>query len=199
MKMTRNHGNDHDRNIPYTKIVKTKSNNQTSCLKVTEISYEFREPFITTGYRHPNSSIGSCLRSLLTLNNNEMLNFWTHFVPFLFVFAQLVRFAFVHDLARDDFVWPLFICIATICFFLLMSALAHAFNCMSPIARHLCFIVDYMSISIYGLGSSIAYKAYLLKIVSKDERFFDHFVIITMGFRCEFITFLFKDILLLYQ
>ena len=148
-----------------------KQNSSSSCLSVDQVSYEFREPYITTGYRCPNSSALKCIRSLLNFDNNEVLNFWTHFLPFLFVCYQLVRFCQVYDVRRDEFVWPLFIYLCTIGFYLSMSAAAHAFNCMSPIARHLCFSIDYMSISIYGLGSAISYKAYLLKLVSKDEEY----------------------------
>lgn len=146
-----------------------EKNHCSKCLFVEEVPYEFREAYIKNGYRHPNTSINNCIRSLFVLNNNEVINFWTHFVPFVFVLVQLVKFCLIYDVQRDDFVWPLFIYLCTIGFYLSMSAAAHAFNCMSPIARHLCFIIDYMSISIYGLGSAISYKAYLLKIVNKDE------------------------------
>lgn len=143
----------------------------SSCFRFHEVPYEFREVFITTGYRYPNSSFSCCIRSLFKFNNNEMLNFWTHFIPFLFVLIQLFKFYMIYDVNTDTYTWPLFIYLCTVGFYLSMSAAAHAFNCMSPIARHLCFIVDYMSISIYGLGSAISYKAYLIKLVNKDEEY----------------------------
>lgn len=151
-------------------------------LKYDEISYEFREAYIMTGYRKPNSSVRECLKSLFVLNNNEIINFWTHFVPFVYAFYNLLKFTSIYNVEKDNFAWPLFIYLTTVCFYLLMSSLAHAFNCMSPTARHLCFIVDYLSISLYGMGSSIAYKAYSLSNIIQDENFFDYFVFLAMCF-----------------
>ena len=127
-------------------------NSHRSCFEVDEISAEFREsnPFILTGYRRPNSTMRQCVRSLFTLNNNETLNFWTHFVPFLVVARELCSFCSAYDVWADDFVWPLFIYLATVCFYLITSSVAHALNSMSPVARHICFILDYLSISKYA-------------------------------------------------
>lgn len=159
-------------------------NNKKAYLKFNEVSYEFRELFILTGYRVPNSSLSSCIKSLFSLSNNESINFWTHFVPFLFSFYTLVSLCFIYDILSDDFVWPLFIYLTTICFYLLMSSIAHALNCMSPIARHICFILDYLSISIYGMGCTIAYRAYSLSTIqlNQKEKFFDYYVLLALCF-----------------
>jgi predicted membrane channel-forming protein YqfA (hemolysin III family) len=155
--------------------------------KVDQVPFEFREPFILTGYRHPNSSLKECLRSLFCINNNESINFWTHFLPFSYTFYHLIKTALNNsnnnNILGDNFTWPLFIYLFGICFYLFVSSMAHAFNCMSPIARHVFFILDYMSISVYGMGCSIAYKAYSLSVINSSnnvEKLFDNYVLLAL-------------------
>jgi predicted membrane channel-forming protein YqfA (hemolysin III family) len=140
----------------WTRRVYSRLCDAENSLTVDQVPLEFREPYILTGYRRPSSSISACLRSLFYMNNNESVNFWTHFLPFVYTFYQLVKISVNYNsIYNDDFVWPLFIYLFTSSFYLLVSSMAHALNCMSPIARHLLFIMDYLSISMYGMGSSI--------------------------------------------
>lgn len=127
-----------------------------------EVSFEFHEKFILRGYRAPNSSLKACVLSVFRLDNNETLNFWTHFIPFLYLIYEIYKINKEYDFINDNFIWPFLIFLSTAAFYLLMSALAHAFNCMSSIARHICFILDYISISMYGMGCCIGYKSYCL-------------------------------------
>lgn len=136
--------------------VKERLVDKENSLSIDQVPAEFHEPFIYTGYRRANSSIRECARSLFYLNNNESINFWTHFLPFVYTLWQLVKLSYNYsNIYNDDFMWPLFIYLLTVCFYLLNSSIAHALNCMSPIARHVFFILDYMSISMYGMGCSI--------------------------------------------
>jgi predicted membrane channel-forming protein YqfA (hemolysin III family) len=93
-------------------------------LNFKEIPIEFRESFILTGYRKPNSSIKSCLSSLFYLDNNEIINFWTHFLPFLFMAYKLFKLCSFYDLFnvhQDNLlIWPLFIYLVTVLFYLFM-------------------------------------------------------------------------------
>ena len=153
-------------------------------LSYDQVSNEFRESFILAGYRKPNCSFEKCFRSIFYWNN-ETLNFWTHFIPFLFVLKNLVSIIFYENILNDTFYMPLLIYLVTVCFYLLMSSVAHMLNCMSSSSRHICFILDYMSISVYGMGSAIAYKAYTLPNIdnSINTRFvFDHYVWYSMWF-----------------
>ena len=150
-------------------------------LRVDEVPCEFREPFIHTGYRIPNCSFRTCIKSLFCMNNNETINFWTHFFPFLFFLHELVNLC-VH-FNYCNFFLPLFLYLTTTCFYLLMSSVAHALNCMSPIARHVCFIMDYLCISICGIGCSIAYNAYTIKNIKfqlNRQISFDYYVLFAM-------------------
>ena len=93
-------------------------------LNFKEISLEFRESFILTGYRKPNSSIKSCLKSLFYFDNNEIINFWTHFLPFLFMAYKLKKLCSIYDVFNTNqdhsIVEPLFIYLITVSFYLFM-------------------------------------------------------------------------------
>ena len=49
---------------------------------VDKVPEQYQEPFILTGYRQPHSSFLYCIVSAFRLNN-ETLNIWTHFIPFV--------------------------------------------------------------------------------------------------------------------
>lgn len=159
-----------------------------SCKKVyrylnhKQVPNEFQEIFIYTGYRNPNSSLRSCFKSIFCLNNNESINFWTHFIPFLLSLGILVKNLLNNELMNDNVAYPLLVYLSTICFYLLMSSMAHMLNCMSPIARHVCFILDYLSISIYGMGCAIAYKSYTLSTIksSQKDKLFDYYILMVL-------------------
>jgi predicted membrane channel-forming protein YqfA (hemolysin III family) len=140
---------------------------------IDQVSFEFREDYILTGYRKPNTDFKSCIQSIFYLNN-ETINFWTHFIPFLFILFELLNLCFKFNIMQDYFVWPLFIYLLTVCFYLLMSSIAHMFNCLSSTARHLCFILDYLSISIYGVGSSIVYHEYTIRTTLNQQMHTNH-------------------------
>jgi predicted membrane channel-forming protein YqfA (hemolysin III family) len=134
-------------------------------LKFTDVDPEFCDPFIQTGYRNINSSFLYCIKSVFYVNN-ETLNFWTHFLPAIY-FIYKVNLLIVDPLANNlCFEWPLVVYFSSASFYLLISSFAHMFNCKSSIARHSCFLLDYLSISTYGIGSSIAYSAYTIKIIN---------------------------------
>ena len=146
---------------------------------IEQVSFEFREEFILTGYRTPNTDLKSCLQSIFYLNN-ETINFWTHFVPFVYVLVELCSLSIAHNVIKNDFMWPLFIYLFTVCFYLFMSSTAHMFNCYSSTARHICFILDYLSISIYGMGCTIAYKSYTIASMNHTHHVFDRYIWLAM-------------------
>jgi predicted membrane channel-forming protein YqfA (hemolysin III family) len=161
---------------------KNKKNPKKQLILTREqVSIEFRENYIIKGYRPPNSTLITCLKSVFNINNNEVINFWTHFIPFFLIFIYLIRFSIEYNVFNDNFMWPFFIYLSTASFYLFMSSMAHALNCMSNIARHICFILDYLSISMYGMGCCIAYKAYCLSSMPHyTSIFFDYYVTIAM-------------------
>ncbi|CAH1774516.1 unnamed protein product [Owenia fusiformis] len=125
-----------------------------------QVPDHFKELFIISGYRHPKSSPQQCILSIFDATN-ETLNFWTHFLPTLFFIWKLRALAEVYDFTHDAYSWPLLAYMFCLCVYPLTSAIAHIFNCMSDRARHFCFFLDYAALSIYGLGSAIAYRAYV--------------------------------------
>ncbi|XP_009572212.1 PREDICTED: membrane progestin receptor gamma-B-like, partial [Fulmarus glacialis] len=91
---------------------------------------------ILFGYRPPRSSAADCLLSVFQMTN-ETLNIWTHFVPACLAY------------------------LLTCCIYPLASSCAHTFSTMSTRARHICYFFDYAALSMYSLGSALAYSAYV--------------------------------------
>lgn len=120
---------------PFLKALKQPQ----TCLTDSQVSSEFREAFIKRGYRHANKPFYYYLKSMCFLNN-ETINFWSHFVPFLFV----VCYIFWKYLDEKEFDEAFFIYLVTVALYLVLSSFAHMFNSMSSTARHMCFILDYM-------------------------------------------------------
>lgn len=126
----------------------------------------YQEKYITSGYRHPYSSVTDCIVSAFRLNN-ETINIWTHFIPLVF----LVRHFYTTFPSPLFPLWsiptqyyPLLTLELSVCAYLLGSTLAHTFNCMSPRIRHICFYMDYVAISTFGIGGACSSFYYLRPI-----------------------------------
>lgn len=128
-------------------------------LTIDQVSHQYKEQFILSGYRRPYSTAQECFLSLFELQSNESLNIWTHLIP---LFAFILRFARVIaglSLA-DPYNYPLICFALCICCFCSMSCGAHMFNCMSPRLRDICFFFDYAAIATYCFGASQAFYFY---------------------------------------
>ena len=118
------------------------------------VSPLLREPYILSGYRPVGLSPVSCVRSILRWDNNEVVNFWTHFLPLvLWVYWLILSYK---ELSSDTRYLPL-LCywfggIACVFF----SSFAHLFNAISYKFRHFCFFMDYTGIALYEMGANIA-------------------------------------------
>lgn len=131
-----------------------------------KVPFEFREPFILSGYRRPRISSRDCLVSIFK-RCNETINVWSHIVACLFfVVRSLVVFS-EHNPFEDAFVYPLLsFAIGTSAMFG-MSAGAHLFNSMSSKTRHVCFFFDYAAISVYAFSAGQAFYFYSRPLNSK--------------------------------
>ncbi|XP_057237319.1 membrane progestin receptor gamma [Malurus melanocephalus] len=130
-------------------------------LSIHQVPESYREPGILCGYRPPRSSARACLRSLFCMNN-ETLNVWTHLVPagyFLWLFQGWLRVGW-----PDPRIWPFLAFLGTCCLYPLASSAAHAFSPVSDRARHLGYCCDYTALSLYSLGSALAYSAYVFPL-----------------------------------
>ncbi|GAA6100629.1 membrane progestin receptor gamma-B isoform X2 [Tachysurus ichikawai] len=128
---------------------------------VHQVPKAFQEESIISGYRHPRSSATDCILSLFQLTN-ETLNVWTHFLPTWYFLYKLLTVVFIHDVWTDAYTWPLLVYLLSCCVYPLASSCAHTFSTMSTRARHICYFFDYGALSLYSLGSAIAYSAYIV-------------------------------------
>ena len=126
----------------------------------TKIPPYYREPYISAGYRKPNSTVFEAVMYVFVLRNNDCLNFWTHFVPLLAWIAWFWRLSFKVDLS-DPYFYPLTCLWFGCCTYTFCSSMAHMLGCMSLQVRQVCFLVDYMGISMYAFSGSLATFFYL--------------------------------------
>jgi len=129
--------------------------------KFHEVPPNFKEPFIFTGYRSPTSTKFDCIKYCFT-RNNEMMNVWTHFIPFVATTWYIFKLWLVdeYDFVNDSYTWPLLTYLISCCVYPFISAFAHCFDCVSARARHVMFFMDYSAIAMYGLATCIAHYAY---------------------------------------
>lgn len=128
-----------------------------------EVPPLYRERYIKTGYRQPGSSISECIVSAFRMNN-ETLNIWSHLLPLVF-FLRHFYMTFPSKLWPPSSIptcyYPLLTEEVSICAYLLGSTLAHVFSSMTPRVRHICFYVDYVAISMFGIGGACTTYYYL--------------------------------------
>ncbi|XP_073474368.1 membrane progestin receptor gamma isoform X2 [Aquarana catesbeiana] len=159
-------------------------------LTVQQVPKVFHEDSIICGYRSPQSSASACVLSLFQMTN-ETLNIWTHFLPSWYFLWRLVSLLISPGSLHDPFMWPLFIFLVSCCIYPMMSTFAHTFSVMSTQARHICFFLDYGALSLYSLGSAVAYSAYVFPDRWVNSSFHQYFVpwavlntIISTGMSC---------------
>ena len=163
---------------------------------VDKVPEQYQEPFILTGYRQPHSSFLYCIVSAFRLNN-ETLNIWTHFIPFVAFIVYFWKTSPSQQLwtmtATEPLYYPLIAEEISILAYHLCSTIAHTFNCMSPRVRHICFYLDYAAISLYGIGvgcSTVHYswpvnsKLFLFQYPSYYIRFCSVLCIVVMYVMC---------------
>ncbi|XP_030313166.1 membrane progestin receptor gamma isoform X3 [Calypte anna] len=129
-------------------------------LSIHQVPKGYQEQGILFGYRPPRSSAADCLLSVFQMTN-ETLNIWTHFLPAWYFVWTLVGRLQGPGGREDPHSWPLLAYLLTCCIYPLASSCAHTFSTMSTRARHICYFWDYAALSMYSLGSALAYSAYI--------------------------------------
>ncbi|KAM9311946.1 membrane progestin receptor gamma [Gastrophryne carolinensis] len=144
-------------------------------LTVQQVPKVFHEDSIICGYRSPRCSAKACVLSLFQMTN-ETLNIWTHFIPTWYFLWRMLSILLLPEALHDPFMWPLFVYLISSCLYPMMSTFAHTFSIMSTQARHVCFFLDYGALSLYSLGSAIAYSAYVFPDRWVNSTFHHYFV-----------------------
>lgn len=133
----------------------------TKVLRYDEVPDEFRESYITDGYRPTGLSLRDCLSSVVEWHN-ETVNVWTHTAVTLLYFLAVwyLQATGSVDFLNDSYALPLLASIGgeAVCTFI--SSVAHLCDCMSEEIRHVCFYFDYAGVTMIGLTTSIGYYYY---------------------------------------
>ncbi|XP_077976383.1 membrane progesterone receptor epsilon-like [Styela clava] len=127
--------------------------------KYDEMPSFCRERHIRQAYRPNPSPVKYCITSALH-PTNETLNFWTHFLPMLFLMSRHFNLSQTLNWDREDvkiISYPFWTYSMGCCVLLGCSSFAHMFNCVSARVRHICFCTDYGAISIYSVAGTIVY------------------------------------------
>ncbi|KAJ6662928.1 hypothetical protein lerEdw1_011132 [Lerista edwardsae] len=148
-------------------------------LNTHQVPKVFQEQGILFGYRHPRSSATDCLVSVFQMTN-ETVNIWTHFLAAWYFLWKLLALLYARDVWNDPFAWPFLAYVVTCCIYPLTSSAAHTFSTMSSRARHICYFFDYGALSLYTLGSAIAYSAYVFPEEWLGSPFHQHYVSIAV-------------------
>ena len=124
-----------------------------------KVPFEFREPYILSGYRQPCLSARECLHSIFK-RCNETVNVWSHVVACVFVVVRSWMIFREHNPLEDAFVYPFLSFAVGSSVMYAMSVGAHLFNSMSSNTRHVCFFFDYAAISVYAFSAGQAFYFY---------------------------------------
>lgn len=113
----------------------------------------YTEPFLMSGYRKPDPTLFECIRYTFVCHN-DVWNFWTHFLPLCAWVPWLYYLSYHYDFT-DPYYYPLFCFWIGGCSYALFSSVAHMFGCVSSNVRSICFMLDYLGISIYVAGGGL--------------------------------------------
>ncbi|XP_053127627.1 membrane progestin receptor gamma isoform X3 [Hemicordylus capensis] len=148
-------------------------------LNINQVPKVFRERGILFGYRHPRSSATDCIFSVFQMTN-ETVNIWTHFLPAWYFLWKLLAWFCTQDVWDDRYTWPFLAYMVTCCIYPLTSSAAHTFSTMSSRARHICYFLDYGALTLYSLGSAVAYSAYVFPEEWLGNTFHHYYVTIAV-------------------
>jgi predicted membrane channel-forming protein YqfA (hemolysin III family) len=134
---------------------------KTKLVDSDQVSEEFRESYITSGYRVPGLSVRDCFRSLIQWHN-ETANVWSHVTlsTACLLLALYFQINGSVDFLTDTYALPLLASIVADAGCMLVSSVAHLCNCLSEEIRHVCFYFDYAAINMLGLSSAIGFYYY---------------------------------------
>ena len=116
-----------------------------------KLPLEFREPFITSGYRRPHLSAREYNQSVFK-KSKKTINVWSHDITFIaLIFRSIIIFR-EHNSSNDVIFYPLLSLAIGMNAAPLMSVGAHLFNSMLSKILHVCFFFDYAAISVYAFS-----------------------------------------------
>ncbi|XP_064403692.1 membrane progestin receptor gamma-A-like [Halichondria panicea] len=143
--------------------MKQQAHMSSRTFTVDLVPEQYKERYLTRGYRQPYSSFLDCLVSLFRLNN-ETLNVWTHLIP-LIIIVVYFRQTFPSEVWPPSNIspyhYPLLAHEMSTMVTLTGSVIAHTFNCMNPRIRHICFYVDYTAMAMFFMGGACASFYYM--------------------------------------
>ena len=126
-----------------------------------QVEAAHRQPYILGGYRQTDTSFSQCLRYSLVLHN-DVINFWTHFLPLFPWMVWFYALVSYHDLdLSHPYSYPLLCSWIGSCSYALCSSIAHLLSSKSLLVHKVCFMLDYLGIAMFSLGVNFGALFYL--------------------------------------
>lgn len=128
-------------------------------LSVDNVPNSHKEQFILKGYRAvPNTFKASLLSAFRP--HNELLNFWTHFLPAVDMTRRMFEFVSISSPTPTVVQKvPMILFQFAIIILFLTSSFAHLLNCVSFRVRHICFSCDYSAILYYTISAALVHSS----------------------------------------
>ena len=96
---------------------------------------------------------------------DDVWNFWSHFLPLL-VWLSWLYYLSHHVHLSEPYYHPLLCFWIGSSYYVMFSSIAHMFGCMSATVRSICFMVDYLGISLYVAGGGMCSYHFQLPLSS---------------------------------
>ncbi|KAM4772798.1 membrane progestin receptor beta [Rhinophrynus dorsalis] len=141
------------------KLLEGSITKMPSTVKDSDVPRLFREPYIQTGYRPTNQNWKYYFLSLFQ-KHNESINVWTHLLVAMAVLLRFRAFAEAEALNWETISLPLYIYVLASLTYLTFSILAHLLQSKSELAHYTFYFMDYVGVSTYQYGSSLAHYYY---------------------------------------
>ncbi|XP_072026058.1 membrane progestin receptor beta-like [Amphiura filiformis] len=123
---------------------------------VQEVPVLFREPHVQSGYREPYHPFTYYLKSFFQIHN-ESLNVWTHAIAFFCIMYTSASLCLTMDVLNDRYAQVFLVFCACNCCYLFLSMVAHLFQSHSELTHYTSFFMDYVGVSMCGVGSGLAH------------------------------------------
>ncbi|XP_063771182.1 membrane progestin receptor beta [Pseudophryne corroboree] len=141
------------------KLVEGSLLKMPSTVKDSDVPNLFREPYIQTGYRPTDQHWKYYFLSLFQ-KHNESVNVWTHLLVALAVLLRFKAFVESEAFSWETLSMPLVLYVIASLTYLTCSILAHLLQSKSELAHYTFYFMDYVGVSVYQYGSSLAHYYY---------------------------------------
>ena len=121
-------------------------------LNFNDVPPLFCEPFILSGFRSIHQPWSYYCQSLFR-KHNETINVWSHLIGIVYMIYLFCYLNTKLNFYENAHSWPFVIALCTTIAMFACSTFAHLFHSKSESVHMTCFLIDFVGISLYGVGA----------------------------------------------